>query len=229
MKFLLVLFAVLLMAAPVLAIGIGFEKAWADASPGWYLRISHTQTYFDARHPSSIDWWWPEAWLIPWVVVKSTEESLVFVSSDIDIRNKPHFLKKNMIPYSNKRVSNCFDDELVFQVSDQEVKIQVTSGSFESSVDKYSFDYSFIACNRITKWELLRKSCGDENFVACLADKFSKKFPFDILFNLPSTQITCPKVSFFGSEFDLCFIYQALRAVKYPIAASLIIKVFLHA
>jgi hypothetical protein len=77
-------------------------------------------------------------------------------------------------------------------------------------------------------WKLLRKSCRDENFIACIADKFSKKFPFDILFNLPPTQITCPKVNFFGSEFDLCFIYEAMRLIKYPIAAALVMKIFLY-
>jgi hypothetical protein len=67
-----------------------------------------------------------------------------------------------------------------------------------------------------------------EDFISCIYGKISKKFPFDILFNLPSTEITCPKVNFFGSEFDLCFIYEAMRLFKYPIAAALIIKLFLY-
>jgi hypothetical protein len=65
-----------------------------------------------------------------------------------------------------------------------------------------------------------------EDFIGCVSGKISKKFPFDI-FSLPSSQITCPKVNFFGSEFDLCFIYEAMRLVKYPIAAALIVKIFL--
>ena len=67
-----------------------------------------------------------------------------------------------------------------------------------------------------------------EDFISCISGKISKKFPFDILFNLPSAQITCPKVNFFESEFDLCFIYEAMRLMKYPIAAALIIKLSLY-
>jgi hypothetical protein len=67
-----------------------------------------------------------------------------------------------------------------------------------------------------------------EDFISCISGKISKKFPFDILFNLPSAQITCPQVNFFGADFDLCFIYEAMRLFKYPIAAALIIKLFLY-
>jgi hypothetical protein len=66
-----------------------------------------------------------------------------------------------------------------------------------------------------------------EDFISCISGKISKKCPFDILFNLPSAQITCPKLSFFDSEFDLCFIYEAMRLMKYPIVAALVIKIFL--
>ena len=75
---------------------------------------------------------------------------------------------------------------------------------------------------------LEKKPCEVEGFVICMASKFSSKFPFDIIFNLPSTEITCPLVNFFGSSFDLCFIYEAMRLFKYPIAAALVIKLFLY-
>jgi hypothetical protein len=75
---------------------------------------------------------------------------------------------------------------------------------------------------------LEKKPCEVEGFVTCIASKFSRKFPFDIISNLPSTQITCPLVNFFGSRFDLCFIYEAMRLMKYPIAAALVIKFFLY-
>jgi hypothetical protein len=161
-KILLPIFVILVLAVPVLAVGIGFEKAWADAPPGWYLKVNYTQTYFDARHPSSIDWWWPDDWLRPWVVAKSSEEVLVVISSDIDVRNKPQFIKKNTVPSGNRLTPGCFDDELIFRVDGQEVKVQPPFGaSFESSVDVNSIEYYLIACRRIVKWELLRKSCGD--------------------------------------------------------------------
>jgi hypothetical protein len=70
--------------------------------------------------------------------------------------------------------------------------------------------------------------CEIEGVITCITDKFSRKFPFDIIGNLPSSQITCPKVIFFGSDFALCFIYEAMRLMKYPIAAALIIKLFLY-
>jgi hypothetical protein len=75
---------------------------------------------------------------------------------------------------------------------------------------------------------LEKKPCEVEGFTICIARKFSTKFPFDILFNLPSAEITCPTVNFFGSEFDLCFIYEVMRLMKYPIAAALIVKFFLY-
>ncbi|MBD0385196.1 MAG: hypothetical protein ICV54_01350 [Nostoc sp. C3-bin3] len=73
-----------------------------------------------------------------------------------------------------------------------------------------------------------QKPCEIEGFVACITSKFSSKFPLDIFLNLPSTQITYPKVNFFGKEFDLCFIYEAMRLMKYPIAAALVVKLFLY-
>jgi hypothetical protein len=70
--------------------------------------------------------------------------------------------------------------------------------------------------------------CEVQGVIACVTDKFSRKFPFDIIGNLPESRITCPKVNFFGSEFDLCFIYEAMRLMKYPIAAALAIKLFMY-
>ena len=87
------------------------------------------------------------------------------------------------------------------------------------------YHFSFI-CINVELVKLHEIKC--EDFISCIAGKISKKFPFDILFNLPSTQITCPRVNFFGSEFDICFIYEAMRLMKYPIAAALIIKLFLY-
>jgi hypothetical protein len=82
-----------------------------------------------------------------------------------------------------------------------------------------------IKCFTVRFVKLHEIKCQD--FISCVSGKISKKFPFDILFNLPSTQITCPKANFFGSEFDLCFIYEVMRLMKYPIAAALIMKIFL--
>jgi hypothetical protein len=87
-------------------------------------------------------------------------------------------------------------------------------------------NWSHIDCDHILSWELIQKKC--EDFVSCIFRKFLGKFPFDILFNLPSSEITCPKVNFFGTEFDLCFIYEAMRLIKYPIAMALIMKIFLY-
>jgi hypothetical protein len=74
--------------------------------------------------------------------------------------------------------------------------------------------------------------CVDDGFVTCVATKFSKKFPFDIIGNLPSSAITCPALSIelIGESrtFDLCWIYEGMRPLKYAVAMSLLIKLFLH-
>jgi hypothetical protein len=61
-------------------------------------------------------------------------------------------------------------------------------------------------------------------FPECLVNEISKKFPFDIFLGINQVGLTCPGVTFFGFYYDLCFIYEALRFVKYPIAVALIVK-----
>ncbi len=101
-------------------------------------------------------------------------------------------------------------------------------GIFDSYTELPSSDPRYphtIKCFTVRLIKLHEIKC--EDFISCITGKISKKFPFDV-FSLPSTQITCPKVIFFGSEFDLCFIYEAIRLMKYPITAALIMKVFLY-
>lgn len=73
------------------------------------------------------------------------------------------------------------------------------------------------------------RSCN--NVVACVQDKFSKKFPFDMLGNISKEEISCPKVSFSFAEiqrdFDFCFIYNFLKIIKYPIAAALLMRIYI--
>lgn len=215
MRFFLAIFLILAIAFPALASGEGFDKAWAEARPGWYLKISYGQGRRYWRDTGSIYWWTSHNLSRPDIL--PPEDVLVFISADIDQRNKPTFIKKeSVLPYKFP-LSGCLGEALFFQVDGQ---------TSEASDPLVSF--SSVVCRKIVRWEFLRKSCGNENFIACIADKFSKKFPFDILFNLPSTQITCPKVNFFGSKFDICFIYEAMRMMKYPIAAALIMKLFLY-
>lgn len=213
MKVLFALFFIFAITLPALAVGNAFDKAWSEASPGWYLKISYNSGLGWHPRTRSTNWWID---VLP--VELPPEDVLALIEPDIDERNKPIFIKKLSASFTNPPPSGCLHDVFVFRVNKQEVSID----------DPTSFYYSFQKCRTSNKWELLRKSCGNENIGACISDKFSKKFPFDILFNLPSTQITCPKVIFFASEFDLCFIYEAMRLMKYPIAAALIIKLFLY-
>lgn len=62
-------------------------------------------------------------------------------------------------------------------------------------------------------------------FPQCVLDQVGKAFPFDIFLSVSEVPLTCPSVEFFGFYYDLCFIYEALRFIKYPIAAGLIIKI----
>jgi hypothetical protein len=79
---------------------------------------------------------------------------------------------------------------------------------------------------------LEKKPCEVEGFVACVTSKLSSRFPFDILANLPNNEITCPflTIVLFGEwrSFDLCWVYQAIRPLKYAVAMSLLIKLFIH-
>jgi len=212
MRFLLAIFLFFAIAFPALAFdAFDFDKEWREASPGWYLRITYNAGIGWYPRTRSTDWW---AYNSP--ISLPPEDVLALIESDIDQRSKPVFVRKQRISYFNPPPPGCLQDVFVFRVDGKERNIY----------DPTASDFYFQKCRRSNKWELLRKSCGNENIGACFSDKFSKKFPFDILFSLPSTQITCPKVNFFGSEFDLCFIYEAMRLMKYPIAASLIIKLF---
>ncbi len=74
-----------------------------------------------------------------------------------------------------------------------------------------------------------------KSFVSCVSLKFAAKAPFDILSNIPKAKATCPKISFtvgtgtfaVSRDFDICWIYNLVQVVKYPLMASLIIKIYL--
>jgi hypothetical protein len=68
-----------------------------------------------------------------------------------------------------------------------------------------------------------------------VSSKFAAKAPFDILSNIPEAKLTCPKISFtvgtgtfaVSRDFDICWIYDLVKVVKYPLMASLLIKIYL--
>jgi len=74
-----------------------------------------------------------------------------------------------------------------------------------------------------------------KSFVSCVTSKFATKAPFDILGNIPKEKATCPKVNFtvgtgpfsVSRDFNICFLYDLVRIVKYPLMAALIIKIYL--
>ncbi len=61
-------------------------------------------------------------------------------------------------------------------------------------------------------------------FPECVIEEISKKFPFDIFLGIDSVPLNCPGVTFFDFYYQLCFIYEALRFLKYPIAVALLVK-----
>jgi hypothetical protein len=65
------------------------------------------------------------------------------------------------------------------------------------------------------------------NFLTCVTGRFADKFPFDLFSNIEPQQITCPSISFFERPFDVCFIYDTVRVLKYPLVASLLIKMYI--
>jgi hypothetical protein len=72
-------------------------------------------------------------------------------------------------------------------------------------------------------------------FVDCVTSKFATKAPFDILGNIPKGKATCPAINFtvgtgafsVSRDFDICWIYDLVKIVKYPLMAALIIKIYL--
>lgn len=74
-----------------------------------------------------------------------------------------------------------------------------------------------------------------KSFVRCVTSKFATKSPFDIVSNIPKQKATCPKISFtvgtgafaVTRDFDICWIYDLVKVVKYPLMAALIIKIYL--
>lgn len=65
------------------------------------------------------------------------------------------------------------------------------------------------------------------NFLTCVTGQLANKFPFDIFANIEPAEIVCPSISFFNRPFDVCFIYETVRVLKYPLVASLLIKMYI--
>lgn len=74
-----------------------------------------------------------------------------------------------------------------------------------------------------------------KSFINCVTSKFATKAPFDIVSNIPKEKISCPAISFtvgtgafaVSRDFDICWIYDLVKVVKYPLMAALIIKIYL--
>jgi hypothetical protein len=74
-----------------------------------------------------------------------------------------------------------------------------------------------------------------KSFVGCVTSKFATKAPFDILGNIPKEKVTCPAINFtvgagafsVSRSFNICFIYDLVKVVKYPLMAALIIRIYL--
>ena len=64
-----------------------------------------------------------------------------------------------------------------------------------------------------------------QNFVSYAVTKFSSKFPFDVVGQMPSgaASSACPKFTFFGRDFELCFIRDALSILRIPVVISFVI------
>lgn len=67
-------------------------------------------------------------------------------------------------------------------------------------------------------------ACTAGNPISCALDSLANHFPFDIFSGFISEPFECPQMDFFGQQFEVCFLYEAIAFIKYPIALSLIIK-----
>lgn len=64
-------------------------------------------------------------------------------------------------------------------------------------------------------------------FLTCVTSQFMSKFPFDIFSTVDVGEITCPQLVFFEKPFEFCFLYEAIRILKYPLVASVLIKMYI--
>lgn len=67
-------------------------------------------------------------------------------------------------------------------------------------------------------------ACITVGFPACVGAQIITRFPFDIFLNIPAASINCPTVEFFEHVYDICWLYELMRWLKYPMALSLLIK-----
>lgn len=68
----------------------------------------------------------------------------------------------------------------------------------------------------------------DNGFFTCITGNFADKFPFDIFANIELTEQECPSVTFFFKPFELCFILDLFKIMKYPVIASLLMKIYVY-
>jgi hypothetical protein len=63
------------------------------------------------------------------------------------------------------------------------------------------------------------------NFLTYALTVFSEKFPLDVMGELPSGQGTddCPRLTFWGEDFEVCIVRDFLKMLKIPIVISFII------
>lgn len=192
-------------------------KLLAEAAPGWYLHIKSEIKYVAALEGEP-----------PRIVQTSPSESFNHLTSEWDEKSKPRFMRKQS--QRNPSLPSCVNDTLIFRMGDQEFSYVGQFGIILGSPPMLGDGWSHTDCDRILSWELIQKKCDD--FVGCVTGKLAQKFPFDILGNLPSSKITCPKITIsIGTEsrdFDLCWMYEAMRPLKYVIAMSLLIKLFIY-
>jgi hypothetical protein len=70
----------------------------------------------------------------------------------------------------------------------------------------------------------LKPKCAQIGAFNCLKNHLSSKFPFDLLAPPVASGSACPKVSFFEKEFDICWLDESIKLLKYPVVVALLIK-----
>lgn len=64
--------------------------------------------------------------------------------------------------------------------------------------------------------------------LSCIGTSFQQIFPFDIFSGIPSGQeLECPSFTIFERDFEFCLIVDAISAIKFPLIAALLIKIYL--
>jgi len=243
--FLVAFLLILFLGTPAFALETDIDQVLKDQPPGWYIISSfhgeavsysyneHSDVVFSGRAYENI-YWIPDQ-STPYLISKVDDYDHDFSGSP---QNYAYFFERwkfwsqytaYTFGYSENGQDKTFHlssqfgslPGTVFEMKSKDFSSNPINYDFSAPYYRNPFPYRYIL---LDDYKLVKKDCND--FVGCISQKFSQKFPFDILVNLPSWSSSCPQIEFFGFDYELCWLDDLMRILKYPIGFSLIFKLY---